>query len=634
MHCSDTRGLAGLLASLLLGVVPALGQEIRAQASANRTRPCVAPCAVFFDARGSSHTELDAAASFLDLHYEWDFGDDRCGGGTWSASGKSKCRDFGPVAGHVYEHPGRYAANLRVSYRRHSASVRTPDVVVSDPAVVYTGARTTCVRASPESDFEGCPSGAKQITNDDLSAAIHGGVPAAGTRWLFRAGDSFHSRATVDTAAGGILVGAFGAGPKPIVHGGGTSVFAVGADTRFLDLDLRGDPERSVGQIAFTRAFLRGVSLFHEAVILRVDVRHYRGFASLWGGSNFGQFGNHHSNAIVECRNLERADGGVGFGAHATNLLFMGNDFGDAQYGQHTLRFFFLRGGVVSHNELGPLKEPVRHLIKLHANGGHGSPGCSGDVVIADNRLLGGESQTLAWFGPPDKDPNGPVECVERILYERNYSAFGGTLAAGTNRHVKNNAPDSAFRNNIMDLSSVRNYRYGIEIDFRNPDRDHGEPDPDNVRVLNNTCFTRDAPRERGSAICVRVDAVAAHASVHNNLLYAPRLGPNSQAVLVDDGPSSSTSRNRSASTNPFVAEDPTKAGDFRLAPAGDAAGGIVDGGIELDSNPWDFGGCARPEDGDGDGSSRTDVGAWEIPRGSCRGPTPIGPSAQTGGAR
>ena len=83
------------------------------------TNNCVAPCAIFFDARGSTDADLTDRQDFTDLTYTWDFGDPRSGSWTHGAQAATpvahpRNTDSGPVAGHLFEGPGVYTVTLTV----------------------------------------------------------------------------------------------------------------------------------------------------------------------------------------------------------------------------------------------------------------------------------------------------------------------------------------------------------------------------------------------------------------------------------------------------------------------------------------------------------------------------------------
>src|SRR3989344_9413013 len=159
------------------------GSVITAFATANYAS-FVAPCAVFFDATESTHSTLDSVKEFLFMDYMWEFNDPYCTNQVWNASGKSKCSDRGPVAGHVYETPGTYEATLYVSYDGETDTAVTSQITVTNPDTVYNGANTICLRADNSPDtWDGCPNGANQITNSDLDTAM-GTTPTGNQRWL------------------------------------------------------------------------------------------------------------------------------------------------------------------------------------------------------------------------------------------------------------------------------------------------------------------------------------------------------------------------------------------------------------------------------------------------------------------
>jgi hypothetical protein len=68
-----------LLAVLSLLAAPVYAQTIVADIVASRSTGCVAPCAVLFDATGSTHSTMADDDEFHELLYEWDFDDSGAG---------------------------------------------------------------------------------------------------------------------------------------------------------------------------------------------------------------------------------------------------------------------------------------------------------------------------------------------------------------------------------------------------------------------------------------------------------------------------------------------------------------------------------------------------------------------------
>ncbi len=190
--------------------------EVQAAAPVARlTAPetsCVAPCALFFDARGSTDADLSEKwEEYVDLSYVWDFGDPDSGTWLYGASQHSKNVDTGYVAGHVYEVPGTYDVVLSVSDGPQTSNA-TVRVTIRDPNAEWPGSQTVCI--SNDSNHGGCPSGARQVSNvSDFDAALRDSdmcnIDSDAVRCLFRRGDEFSANDDLSIRNGGpSMVGA------------------------------------------------------------------------------------------------------------------------------------------------------------------------------------------------------------------------------------------------------------------------------------------------------------------------------------------------------------------------------------------------------------------------------------------
>src|SRR3989344_6519852 len=576
--------------------------NINAVATANYAS-CVAPCAVFFDATESTHSTLDSVKEFLFMDYMWEFNDPYCTNQVWNASGKSKCSDRGPVAGHVYETPGTYEATLYVSYDGETDTAVTSQITVTNPDTVYNGANTICLRADNSPDtWDGCPNGANQITNSDLDTAM-GTTPTGNQRWLLRRGDVFHIDQTLNLANGGIYIFAWGSGSDPLIElDGNSSIFQVGANSRFVDFDIvQGtyDPSTSGYTAAFANLYSGGQSQFHDSLILRVDVTRLEQFIGM-GGTNYTNYGYNDNIAVVDSKLFERyAGGSTGIYVFATKFLFMGNEFDDVvpgwgTGGEHTLRIPFTNKAVLSHNSLKGPNEHDRHIIKLHGNSGSGSPTCSEEIVINDNRLIGRAGSTqveLGFYG-------GSVtsSCAELMRVERNHCTLEGTPGYGQ-RCIGMWGSDSLVANNLIVQTGVGRYTDGIQVSKKSG---AGDQNPDRNYVLHNTCYTTNS--DTGFHACVTVTSEASNTTVHNNIMWAPTLASQDVAVLDNQGIGTIFSNNEVTNICPFVSSNPTSPNDFKLSPSST----YIDAGFSMPAVAIDFVGNSRPS------GAGYDIGAFE----------------------
>lgn len=173
----------------------------------------VAPCAITFDATGT--TQTGEANPFRNLHYSWDFGDTSKANEYWAygarAGTQSKNRDIGPIAGHVYDTPGTYYVTLTVMAADGSVNATRQQIIVTDPDVVFSGANTICISA--DGDFTDAPAGSQQITSSDFSAAMNTYI-AAGKRLMFRNGRTYTAATAITekTNISNVQIAPFGPG--------------------------------------------------------------------------------------------------------------------------------------------------------------------------------------------------------------------------------------------------------------------------------------------------------------------------------------------------------------------------------------------------------------------------------------
>jgi hypothetical protein len=314
---------------------------------ANVTAPrtsCVAPCAIFFDARSSSDADLSPYQENVDLLYSWDFGDP--GSGTWNEGARarssvphSRNRDSGFVAGHVYETPGSYTATLTLT---DGAATDTDTILVSiqNPNTVWAATNTVCIGASsrPTAGSGGCPSGAATAQNPDFDDALNDhGCLNASRRCLFRRGDTFtNSQTNIYTSGGPGMVGAFGSGAKPRVNSAaGAHVFRFGqgnSDFRVVDLQIYGANQAGLSGGAALAIDGQGVPI-HRFLGLRLDIRHFDDQIHFRGtnGAYFPGVNTPDEIAIVDCTVLD----GPGLGGNDVFVmwersLFLGNRVGES----------------------------------------------------------------------------------------------------------------------------------------------------------------------------------------------------------------------------------------------------------------------------------------------------------------
>ena len=512
-----------------------------------------APLAVYF--RGSA--DLDTVADFREPAYRWDFGDGPCeaGGDTWAHSGKSKCSDVGPIAGHVYDTPGTYTVALSASHEGSSGS-DTAEITVTDPATDFPATSTVCISTSGTFD-EGCPSDAKRVTSSSDFDALLDTHLTGGKRVLFRRTEGWSCSDThTYSGTSDAILGAYGSGAKPVVNvSSGTTCLQSGSSAlglRVVDLDFRGTDSAS--------GFVFGASstdIAHSLLLYRVDASHFpRSYNFQTNSMTPGTADINQEVALVEVTSTSRTSGSgnYDFFGGGERMLLLGNELGTNSDGtEHTLRWHHGEKSLIAHNKLtGPPVER-KHVIKMH-NHFAGSP-CTTEMVIADNLILGGGSNNMVevW----SRDDLSPDDCIRRVRVERNHMKTG----VGGFRILRVGAADSLIADNVFDLTlGVDAKRRAMEIKKR--DSSHNVAAND-IWVRNNSCFM-DGTTTNG-VVCVEVGSSGENTSVGNNLIWAPDLASDKVDVVDDLGTGTTTATNVEATANPYSVAIPDAASDYQL---------------------------------------------------------------------
>lgn len=510
-------------------------------ALASRTEG-VAPLYVFFDARALTELappDLNGLPGYVDLRYEWDFGDSEAG--NWGTNGLSKNSDRGYLSAHVFERPGSYTVNLSAKGLDGTAATRSVTITVTDPDAVYAGTATTCV--STRLDFDGCPSGASQLTTSDLSE-VRKSV-GDGKRVLLRRGDSWTvtDSMRLATKGGPLTVGAFGACVSPDALGicanapliyvdnvpnsnnDNFAFFLTGADDlRLMDLTFQGDDKTgAIGGLNPTRFLMLRV----RATAMRVPF-----------GWNYSPPDPSELTAVVSCE-------GYGQGT-ATDIAFLGgqhisllgNDLRDAS--SHVVRVFLAHPGVIAHNTLSGASSSNttgRHALKLHSpyysGAGHTTSGsgfvdATQSVVIHDN-LIGSSGPWPVSIGPENCDPTLD-EWLQDILVERNrfYSSVG---IVGSPVGVSLHATPSyvTVRNNIFSAENAAKGYSAVGVG----QGCSGMPSSGHFRIFNNTVYIPEPaiPDQSWTGVFV-VEVGTIDTSIKNNLVQMTGAATSGPLIL------------------------------------------------------------------------------------------------------
>ena len=626
-------------AALLLLGTSSQGAAPQASVTSPRTS-CAAPCAIFFDARGTSDADLSRDAEFSDLIYSWEFGDP--GSGDWEQGARagtgtphSRNVDTGFVAGHVYENPGTYTATLTVS---DGDTTDTDSIVVSiqDPNSVWPGNNTVCISSSgtPSAGSGGCPSGAATVFSSDYDQIMFGnGCASTSRRCLFKRGDQFTASTTVTmTTSGPTLIGAYGSGAKPRINqqlGADLFRFDPGnGDIRVVDLELWGANGGGRGSGVALAVEATGTQL-HRMLGLRLDIRRFDHGIHFRGPNQYFTPGINIPTeiAIVDSTVLD----GPGLGGNDVYVmweksLFLGNRVGDKfdganGLGEHIMRAKFSHGVAYGHNSMGLLNDSggrigcgtIRHVLKLVSGlaADHPGIGVSREHIVADNYFS--SCKNNVWdvdIGRTDSRIEKVEEGQRNYIVERNYfTKRYSTRSSTTSLQVEGDHP--IVRNNILDLSGpgATGTPRGIVVWNRAPISNPPVPTT-GVQIVNNTCYEDSATL--GDGLCIQIGNEASGTSVRNNVLFdgGPGRAEGPAELMLDSGSGTSTCSgcNVYTTSSPFVSATPTTLSHY--APASGSS--LVDAGDYAPASPINFTSYVGAMDGDDNGSALVDIGAWE----------------------
>jgi len=416
----------------------------------------VAPFLAFADARATKHAGV--ARPFHDLAYVWDFGDP--GAGTWQFSGQSKNTDVGPLAGHVYEKPGKYVLELTVRFPDGTNGKHRTRITVDDPEVVFASERTVCL--STAGAFDGCPANARRITSDAIREHV-----VAAQRVLLRRGERFPGFSVMTNNGPGIIA-PFGPGTaRPTIVGS-------------LDVDRRNSiSDWRVVDLAFVVGkdpLLPSLGLagreMRDLLFLRLEANNIpAGWFALANG-HWGTGGTPIPERIGAVDNTAMTSGGLPCGRQ---LFIAGNRLdGVPPTGEHVLRFFHIDQSVISHN-FARDANPQKHVFKIHAMPFRADLPTT-DLVIRDNRFSSTRSgQAAALYLSPGSGDPGDGERVANSIIDANIFLDGTNVFAS--------GQGLTIRNNLFVATNYPPVEVGNRPSFPLP--------PDGIQVEHNTFVTK-----------------------------------------------------------------------------------------------------------------------------------------------
>jgi PKD repeat protein len=648
---ATTRWLAAPWLTAFLALSAHAAPQAHFTATPLQGDPCVAPCAVHFDAIGDgASATVDPAypREFHTLLFDWNFG--QPGGGSWPVSGVDKNQALGAIAGHVYAQPGTYPVTLTVTNPAGETSVAQQLVVVADPNAVFSASDTWCFANSGTPggpDFAACPT-AQASQHVVIGSGTAGGFDMAlgasfcdagnsKGRCLFRSGDTFLANGFLglaQTAPGPGLISSFGAGARPrIVGGPGFLGLGDGWTVAHFDVALDSTAAPSLPLFLLNPERQR---------VLVWDVR-ARGLRALCFESATGNTATVHSDLVgiveLDCLNAGSSDL-AGLFLRAERVLVQGNSIDNAYEGQFTLRTVHFPRSIVQHNRIQRPQEDSanqRNAIQIRAWAGDQlsgppappTPSPTEWVIVSDNVI----SQDNAIMTIRTCQTNTCTDAVSApdvrdVVFERNFLflSSGGTGGPGAQLRVFwLQGGDLTVRNNVVDLQGIDPTGPG-EIQLVGQDANMASGPgllDDRVHVLNNVMYF-DEPTARAFRFCNSLAAGSGH-ECRNNLAWLP----NQTGLQEADDGSFLSSNNVFGAENPFVGAVPgqgqTSAAHF--VPSAQATD-VIDSGYDFGNGPsqvpLDFAGECRPADGDQSGGAGWDVGAFEVAADTaCRQTTP-----------
>jgi PKD repeat protein len=533
-----------------------------------------APLYVHFDATATQSSFSDDDP-FVDLLYEWDFGDPQSG--NWGTNGLPKNRAFGGVSAHVYEKPGTYTITLKVTDRAGASTSTTRTVVVTDPDQFWNG-KTACVSAT--GNFTGCPtSGAALLTSADFDAAMNNRVAAGYRRILFRRGETFDSSEMWSTPPGATeaLVSAFGTGAKPRIR-------ILSSSTGFSAIDLKGTNVNTPGtsgwrfvdlQITSDATNVAGVSMgfvVDEVLLDRMDIGP-TGIAPNFIPDQSPLTRAHKYVAMVDTElrgntGTPVSNTGTCWIGGADYLFISGVNCGQAN--QWQMRISYTNMAVISNNNIKEVAGGFE-AVKFHCSLGPlaAAPGVICKHMVFSDNVLAKTRLNIANGG----NDNGTIRFS---VFERNV----------VNGSFENENPDDIVR-------------YNVAHDYTFKPRSLDDSQPRRNYLYNNVCMTSSGLRCVNINTGVKIDGLRIR-----NMLYLA-LGA-SPSELIGNGGTGTIDEAGSfiTRTSPFVAATPNflVRSDFALK----AGSTLIDKGVAVKSRTLDLLGNVTPQ------GSAPDVGAIE----------------------
>lgn len=392
------------------------------------------------------------------FNYSWHFGDDDTA--TWTHTGDPKNRDTGCQSAHVYETPGTYIVNLRVTRDNGSTETYRQTITVTDPDVVYAGA-TFHADFTLGNDTTGDGSiGNPWKTSDKLFDIVF--ASNGPRRGLLKRGETFTSTTTksyTSALVGPFHIGPYGSGANPIISKStANEIIVLGngmtAGARFVDVDV---------SLGGTGSGFRPGSY---CLYLRCDAASPdAGYTS--SSSHLEKVGT----IIQDCNISGQTDKGIYLNwVYQSAILGCSFSIPDAGSGtNHGLRIYpshcsikqnLFSGGSTS----GSLMKVIGYVA---ADPDHTTDAVE-YTVISDNIADGSHPTTLAEYFTFRPSNDAVAEEIVNCVWERNYLVSASTTPQ-SQRMMIGSARWSYFLNNRFNGSGdsgtdgIRLQRTGIE---------------------------------------------------------------------------------------------------------------------------------------------------------------------------
>ena len=501
----------------------------------------IAPFAVFFDAiepnsKVIQPQTIDGRKEYANLYYSWDFGDP--GNGNWPESNKSKNKDIGYVAAHIYEEPGTYTVTLTVKNSTGETYNYTQDITVLDPEVEFVGENTVCVSSS--GDFTGAPENAIQVTTTNIKDIENYFVQ--GKRILLKRGDSWTTNEYISVRfiEGPLHIGAFGEGINPDERGifeNAPVINATGSySSAFIGYKFTSNVVISdlhlIGEVTIGSAFGGATELSN---ILHNRL-HVEGFRVCGSTSHYQSDG--HDRFVIANSHCHNAYGNIIY-VGSERLVLLGNLLHNASL-SHVVRVWQGYKAFIAHNILHGSSidsDTGRLALKFHgpeedliySTGNSHLNERSRYSVIYDN-IFGTSGPWPVVIGPQNEEKD---EKINDILVEANKFLAGyGSFSQYSQRvstALRINANYVTVRNNIFDATDSGKDYQAILI--------HASPvvTSSNNRIFNNTVYKNDFD-EPGFYRFAKVVEGCSNTSFYNNLQVKGSNTPQQYTFLVDYG--------------------------------------------------------------------------------------------------